>query len=160
MASNVSHQLSQWMKTLQRNPHDTMYHIDRMEAHFKSGWDEEDKEEVVCELLRMLRRVYPREHRLCFEEILLWVCSQISPSKDMIRCFLYFSDEDCPHIHAFEELLIRYEGPVLPLEWFYLRGASHFSCYGEKYIEMLLGYDYVIDVDMLRLEYEEIYKKS
>jgi len=139
---------------MEKNPRDTALHIDQLETMFMEEWSADEITNVVYELLRTFHRTRLPERCLHFEQILLWVCGRVPPREDLIRRFIYLSHH--PHTHALEQILMRYEGPVLPLDWFYLCDVDHFYYYGIEYVETLLGYDNVIDVDALRPIYEEL----
>jgi len=157
MASTTSQQLHQWLTVVERNPKDTESHIHQLEIMFQEGWNQKEMESVVCELLRALYRARLPERRLPLEELLLWVCGQVSPSKELLRQFIYLSHH--PHVHAFEELLKHYEGDVLPLDWFYFLNDPFYP-YETAYVETLLGYDNVIDTNALRPIYVRKYLSS
>jgi hypothetical protein len=141
-------QFTTWWETMIKHPSDTAHHFEQLEFMIEQGLnlDEENDEgsTIVDFLLRELEDPISEAHTLHFEQVLLWVCERVTPTAELIKSF-----ERIGCYHALEEILKRYEGPKINI-----RGRHLLS-----FVEVLLGYDNVVDVDALGKRFRAAFKE-
>jgi hypothetical protein len=136
-----------WWLRMTNYPKDTHAHLDQLEFMTEKQGLNIDKPNIegfsIAELiLYELDHPLSETHRLNFEQVLLWVCGRITPTFELLRTFHYVR-----HFHALEEILKRYEGPIINFSGWML---------DLEFLEVLIGFENVVDT----LTMEKIYSKA
>jgi hypothetical protein len=145
MLSVNDERFEQWWDMMINHPDDTARHLKQLEYMIKKqglNLDEETYEglTIVDSLLCELEDALSEAHTLHFDQILLWVCERVTPNAELIKGFRGYPR--C--YHALDEVLKRYEGPVINF-----RGQN----LDFDFAEVLLGYENVVDIEALDQRY-------
>jgi len=145
MLSINDDQFTTWWETMINHPDDTALHLEQLEFMIELGLnlDTEDRDglTIVDLLLREIDDALGETHVHHFDQILMWACERVTPTEEMIKQFHYTG-----RYHALEEILKRYEGVVIDFR------ERHLEL---DYVEVLLGYENVVDVEYLGEKYRE-----
>ena len=132
------------------HPDDTDLHIRQLrymieEQGLNLNEESGDGLTIVDELLYEVQDALSEAHTRHFDQMLLWVCERVTPTEEMINQFHHTG-----RYHALEEILKRYEGPIISFRGRYLE---------LDYVEVLLGYENVVDVESMGKRYRELVER-